>query len=146
MTLREIASWRYSICAVCDDSGRCQVEEFLLESRRAYPKAVRDMTSTLRDYAPQHGPPFEVDERAKRLRDDICELKAWQGIRKRKRTVRMGLRIFFFEDQKTIVCTTGFLKPSVTPEGELDEAVRLRAAYFDHKQAGTLHLLTGWGV
>ena len=31
MILREIASWRYSICAVCDDSGRCQVEEFLLD-------------------------------------------------------------------------------------------------------------------
>ncbi len=146
MTLREIASWRYSIYAVCDDSGRCQVEELLLESRRTYHKAVRDMISTLRDYAPQHGPPFEVDERAKRLRDDICEFKAWQEIRKRKRTMRMGLRILFFEDQRTIVCTTGFLKPSVTPEGELDEAVRLRGVYFDHKQAGSLHLLTGWGV
>ena len=146
MTLREIASWRYSIFAVCDDSGRCQVEEFLLECRRAYPKAVRDMNATLRDYAPQHGPPFEVDERAKRLRDDISELKAWQGIRRRKRIVRMGLRVLFFEDQSTIVCTTGFLKPSVTPEGELDQAVQLRSVYFGHKQAGELHLLRGWGV
>jgi hypothetical protein len=58
----------------------------------------------------------------------------------------MGLRILFFEDQRTIVCTTGFLKPSVTPEGELDEALRLRAVHLDHKQAGALHLLTGWGV
>jgi len=95
MILREIASWRYSICAV---------------------------------------------------RDDICEFKAWQVIRKRKRTMRMGLRILFFEDRRTMVCTTGFLKPSVTPEAELDEAVRLRDVYFDHKRAGSLHLLTGWGV
>jgi hypothetical protein len=146
MTLREIASWRYSIFAVCDDSGRCQVEEFLLESRRAYPKAVRDMSSTLRDYAPQHGPPFEVDERAKRLRDDICEFKAWQEIRRRKRIVRRGLRVLFFEDQRAIVCTTGFLKLSVTPEGELAEAVRLRSVYFADKRAGSLQLLRGWGV
>jgi len=58
----------------------------------------------------------------------------------------MGMRVLFFEDRRTIVCTTGFLKPRVTPEGELDEAVRLRDVYFDHKQAGTLLFLTGWGA
>ena len=84
MTLREIAIWRYSIFAVCDDLGWCQVESFLLESRRAYPRAVRDLSSTLRDYVPQHGPPFELAQRAKRLRDGICEFRAWQKAREHK--------------------------------------------------------------
>src|SRR6185295_6079127 len=140
MVLREIAAHRYSVYAVCRlPAEECQVERFLLAHRAAYPKAMRDLNSMLRDYTPQYGPPFEVEERAKRLRDDICEFRA-----REKRKV-MVPRILFFEDGMTVVCTTAFLKSSSTPDFEIDQAIEIRKEYFRHK-LGRLHILKGWGV
>ena len=56
MILREIACWRYSVYAVCDERGRCQVEDFLLANQHAYPRAVHDLHVMLCDRVPQHGP------------------------------------------------------------------------------------------
>src|SRR6185295_10164151 len=65
MVLREIAAHRYSVYAVCRlPAEECQVERFLLAHRSSYPKAMRDLNSMLRDYTPQHGPPFEVKDGA----------------------------------------------------------------------------------
>jgi hypothetical protein len=147
MTLREVAGWRYSIFAVCDDRGECQVERFLLEIRGRYPRAVRDLNAIMQDYVPQHGPPFEVEERAKRLRDDICEFRSWQRAKKKGRAVRIGLRVLFFEDGAAIVCTSCFEKPilGTTLDDEIDLAIGLRARYFQEK-THQLTILRGWGV
>ncbi|HVT17476.1 MAG TPA: hypothetical protein VHQ90_15005 [Thermoanaerobaculia bacterium] len=147
MTLREIQSWRYSIYALCDESGSCQVEHFLLESRQAYPRAVRDLDSIMRQWVPQHGPPFEVEERARKLRDEICEFKAWEKVKKQKRVARVLLRVLFFEDGAKIICTSGFVKTDSTPDDQIDEAVELRATYFQEKEQGvSQRILQGWGV
>jgi hypothetical protein len=140
MVLREIAVHRYSVYAVCHlPAEECQVEQFLLAHRSSYPKAMRDLNSMLRDYTPQHGPPFEVEERAKRLRDDICEFRA-----REKRRERVP-RVLFFEDGMSVICTTAFLKRSSTPDFEIDQAIEIRSEYFSHKPS-RLHILKGWGV
>jgi hypothetical protein len=140
MVLREIAVYRYSVYAVCRlPAEECQVERFLLAHRSSYPKAVRDLNTMLRDYTPQHGPPFEVEERAKRLRGDICEFRARE---KRRKGVP---RILFFEDGTTVICRTAFLKSSSTPDPEIDQAIEIREEYFRHKPS-RLHILKGWGV
>ncbi|HEX7182063.1 MAG TPA: hypothetical protein VF756_09485 [Thermoanaerobaculia bacterium] len=140
MVLREVAFYRYAVYAICSlPSEECQVERFLIESWQAYPKAMRDLNSMLREWTPQHGPPFEVEERAKRLRDGICEFRA------REKGKKQVPRILFFEDGMNIICTSGFLKLSSTPDIEIARAVEARAEYFAHKP-DRLRFLKGWGA
>jgi hypothetical protein len=139
MILREVAlPRRYAVYAVCGfpTDEHCEVEDFLLLYRHSYPKAVRDLNTLLRDYTPQHGPPFENDQVAKRLREGICEFKASQ---KRKKKCP---RILFFEDGKLIICTNAFLKDGSTPDSEIDRAIQIRGRYFRHQP----EILKGWGV
>ena len=88
-----------------------------------------------------------MKERAKPLRDGICEFRSWQKTRRRRRIVRLGLRVLFFLDGASIVCTNAFVKFGSTPEAELAEAVRLRFLYFEEKRSGfLLRFLQGWGI
>src|SRR5262245_29604450 len=140
MILQEVAVHRYAVYAVSGlPSGGCEVEQFLLRTRSSHPRAISDLRSMLRDYLPQHGPPFEAEERAKRLRDNICELKARE---KRK----PGLpRVFFFEDGMAIICTSAFLKLGPTPDSEFDRAIAMRTEYFQCKP-DRLIIAKGWGA
>ena len=139
MNLREVAlPRRYSVQAACGfpTDEDCEVENFLLENRHSYPKAVKDLNTLLQKYVPQYGPPFENDQIAKRLRNGISEFKASQ---KRKPKC---LRILFFEDGKTIICTNAFLKETTTPDDQIDRAIIIRSRYFRN----TNKILKGWGV
>lgn len=141
MILREVAlPFRYLVFAVCDlPGGECQVERFLVDHQFEYPRAIRDLNTMLCQWTPQHGPPFEVEERARRLRDGICEFRA------REKRKRRAPRILFFEDGRTIICTSAFLKSSSTPDPEIERAVASRAEYFAHKPR-PFRILRGWGV
>src|SRR3954447_22725061 len=104
MVLREVAVYRYSVYAVCDsreeEGNDCEVEEFLQENRQSYPRAMKDLNVMLRKWTPQHGPPIDDEgQRAKRLRDGICEFRA------REKGKKQVPRILFFEDGKDIICT-----------------------------------------
>jgi hypothetical protein len=143
MILREVAVYRYSIYAVCDfrkEEGRdCEVEEFLHETWKSYPKAMRDLNTMLRQWTPQYGPPFDdAGQRAKRLRDGICEFRAKE---KGKRQVP---RILFFEDDKEIICANAFFKESSTPDHEIERAIIIRRCYFRAKARGRKHIRRGW--
>ncbi|HEX3552320.1 MAG TPA: hypothetical protein VIA62_03725 [Thermoanaerobaculia bacterium] len=140
MILREVATHRFSVYAVCGFPGEedCEVELFLLNNAHAYPRAMRDLSSALRHWTPQNGPPFEVEERAKRLREGICEFRA-----REKRKSKLP-RILFFEDGMVVICTNAFLKTGSTPDGEIDRAIEIRKAYFRHKRQGHLRILKGW--
>jgi hypothetical protein len=143
MILREVASpSRYSVYAVCDAlSQRCQVEEFMLEHQRFYGKAIGDLNVMLRKWVPQSGPPFESEDRAKRLHSEICEFKARQ---KRRRS---SPRILFFEDEKIIICVNAFMKPpGSTPESEIEKAVLRRDEYLADRASGSIRVLKGWSV
>jgi hypothetical protein len=90
MIFREVAVHRYSVYAVCGfpSEEACQVESFLLQYWQSYPRAMRDLNASLRDWTPQHGPPYDVDERAKRLPRDICEFRAREKRREKVRVFR----------------------------------------------------------
>jgi hypothetical protein len=145
MILREVAIHRYSVYAVCGfpSEEECEVEQFLLEHWDSYGKAMRDLNTALRRWTPQHGPPYGVEERAKRLRDDICEFRA------RERRVRELPRILFFEDGMRVICTSAFFKHGSTPDHEIDRAVEIRREYFRHdyfRSGLTPMILKGWAL
>jgi hypothetical protein len=143
MVLREIAlPSRYSVYAICDiPSERCQVEEFMLEHQRVYERAIGDLSAMMRDWVPQFGPPFESEDRARRLHSEICEFKAKQ---KRRRNAP---RVLFFEDGRIVICTNAFMKPpGSTPESEIEKAILLRSAYLLDRAGLRLRVLKGWGV
>jgi hypothetical protein len=145
MILREIAfPFRYAVYAVCvsiqDD---CQVEQFMLEYQGAYPHAIRDLNKMLRGWVPQNGPPFESEERAKRLRDGACEFKAHE---KRK---KKAPRIMFFQDERIVVCTNAFMKPvpGSTPDEQIELCLSILKRYFADKTSGRLpEIRKGWAL
>ncbi|HEX6899132.1 MAG TPA: type II toxin-antitoxin system RelE/ParE family toxin [Thermoanaerobaculia bacterium] len=140
MLLREVATYRYHVYAVCGFPGEeeCEVEKFLQEHQDSYPKAMKDLNTALRNWTPQHGPPF-VDERAKRLRDGICEFRA-----REKRQKKLP-RILFFEDSMRIICTNTFFKEGSTPDHEIERAIEIRTDYF--RQSFVEHrILRGWAL
>jgi hypothetical protein len=141
MILREVAVHRYSVYAVCGfpTEEQCEVEIFLNQYRHSYPKAMRDLDVSIRVWTPQHGPPFEVEERAKRLRGGICEFRA------RERRKDKLPRVLFFEDGMRIVCTNAFLKKGSTPDEQIDRAIAIRTQYVQVRWK-THRILRGWGV
>jgi hypothetical protein len=144
MILREVAAPnRYSVYAVVDrpnaDLG-CEVERFLLKNQGRQPKAIRDLNEVLRRWAPKHGPPFELEHRAKRLRDGACEFRASQ---KRRRQVP---RILFIEDGRVIICTNAFMKSGATPQNEVDRCLDIGRQYFADKAINRIEVRKGWAV
>jgi hypothetical protein len=142
MRLREVASpFRYSVFAVCDDSGICQVENVLLSLKNGgYDRAVANIMATMRDWTPQFGPPLDVDERARRLREDICEFRASQ---KKKKQV---LRVFFFMHESEVVCTSAALKRHPTPDERIAEAIVIREQYLRCLPTKDFEYLRGWAL
>jgi hypothetical protein len=104
---------------------------------------MRRLNTALRDWTPQHGPPFEVEEQAKRLRDGICEFRA-----REKRQKKLP-RILFFEDGMKVICTNAFLKQGSTPDDEIHRAIEMRDEYFSHgyfRHRFAPRILKGWGL
>lgn len=145
MILREVAIHRYSVYAVCGfpTEEECEVEKFLLENWDSYKKSMLDLNVALRNWTPQHGPPYEAEERAKRLRDQICEFRA------RERRLPKLPRILFFEDEMRVICTNAFLKHGSTPDYEIERAVEIRKEYFRHNyfRHGQIPIIRkGWAL
>jgi hypothetical protein len=142
MFVREVATHRYSVYAVCGFplEMECEVEIFLHQYWHAYPKAMRALNTALRHWTPQYGPPYEVEERAKRLRDDICEFRA---VEKRRKKLP---RILFFEDGMRVICTNAFLKEDSSPDHEIDRAIGIRREYFRQNPVKLNRILKGWAL
>jgi len=141
MLLREVATYRYHVYAVCGFPGEeeCEVEKFLQENQHSYPRAMKDLNIALRNWTPQHGPPFANDERAKRLRDGICEFRA------REKGQKKLPRILFFEDDVRIICTNAFFKEGSTPDHEIDRAIEIRTEYY-RQPFVRYRILKGWAL
>ena len=99
MRLRQIEAGHWTVLAMCDERGCCQVQEFvdglLLDSRDDYDQVVALLRRTA-----AHGPP-RSDRVSRKLSDDIYELKT-----------RGGIRIPYFYDQgHLIICSEARRKP-----------------------------------
>jgi len=137
MELRRIKVLHYEVVAVDDPVEGESVRSILAAVEQLHPRIhLRAMTLLARQ-VPTEGPPF-LDEgfvRAKELYDGISEfivLNCANRRRERARQTReeknLGLRIFFFQYGKTVVCTNACLKTSRTPPDAIPAAIANRAA------------------
>lgn len=126
MELRLVRKGVWTVYAVCDDRGDCELADFLASQDRGAAMLA------LLDYVagnPQ-GPRLLPDEVCHQVAPDI-----WQFSKGRP-----GIRVLWFYDEgKLVVCTHGFAKGSKkTPKAERDKALGLRERYFADKKAGQL--------
>ncbi len=124
----EIARDVYTVLAIREDDGSCQVLDHLEKVRVEYPKIYAEMMALLQNYVPVNGPPFHNVSQAKRLRNGICEFKA------RDERI-MGHRVLFFEEEPCrIICTNACYKTVKTPPDAIPTAEEQRGAYWSYRR------------
>ena len=147
MTLRQIASHHYRVLVVIQPVAGESVEAILRDAKRFYPLLFEQMAAALREHTPTFGPPF-AEERvgvasAKYLDGGISELIALnraasrrKGAKQSKEERRLGLRVFFFQHGKDVICTNACYKTSPTPPDTLPAAMQIRSEYLDYLASG----------
>jgi Phage derived protein Gp49-like (DUF891) len=131
MRVLRLARARWEVLAVCEDDGRCPVLDLLQKGYREGSKEARDkMLSLLVDSVPYEGPQVDnptVCKPLKPLSDGLFEF------RKQPRRGAKPRVVWFFDGDRCVVCTVGFFKRDQMPEGKLDQAREMKAAYFEAK-------------
>lgn len=109
------------------NGGKCLIEEFLVDLKSLSPNDWKRIVSMIARTA-EHGPPRD-EEQCRALEGDRAE-----GLFEFK--TRGGVRVFWFYDQdRIIICTHGFIKKKQkTPPGEIERARLIRRRYFEEKQ------------
>jgi phage-related protein len=126
MKLVRIVRGRWDVLAVLDDRGRCPVLDFIAALGANYAAARRALLRVLRVELPQDGPPSRNTQLCKSLGDGIYEL--------RRQPKGQKLRVlFFYDDDRRIVCTNGFAKAERTPRTEVELARVARQRYLKAK-------------
>jgi len=154
MILRQIQAHHYRVLAVRDPVEGESVLAVLNDAKRFHPRLFEQITAALREHAPTYGPPFAEDRtgvaRAKRLYGGIAEFIAQnrdmsRGARAQQSRdeKRLGLRVFFFEYGRDIICTNACYKTHPTPEGALDACFRVRASYLNYLAGGKVPIIEG---
>lgn len=127
MKLLRVRQGTWTVAAVADDSGNCQVLEYLLDYKGT--DDGEEMLALLGLIAEQ-GPPHNKQKcrLLKSLSPHIGEVKA--GL----------IRIFFFYDKgKMVVCTHASKKPKDRVlRHHVNRAERIREEYFRAKEEGSL--------
>jgi len=129
MKLRYVRKVRWTILAVCDERGGCQLLDFLGDSACPTGKAARNMLALIARTA-EHGLSGNR-ELSRDLGDDIYELR------------KSGLRVLFFYDAgRVIICSHAYPKQSQKiGHGQKERACRARKLYFEAKHNGELEIL-----
>lgn len=149
MTLRQIASHDFRVLAMLNPVAGDSVLAILLDTKRFHGRLFEQMTAALREYTPVKGPPWDETingvARAKQLYDGMSEFIAHnREVSRRKRARQsedekaLGLRIFFFEYGRDVICTNGCYKTTTTPAEALPAAFRVRQSYFDYLATGRI--------
>jgi len=123
MKLRQVEASVWSILAICDERGACQVQEFLHRLEIDSPTDFDQITAQLRRTAVS-GPP-QNDRKSRPLADKLFEFKT-----------RRGIRIpYFYDEGRVIICTEAMRKPK---KAELRvvimRAQAQRTQYFEAKR------------
>lgn len=153
MILRQIASHNFRVLAMLNPVAGDSVLAVLKDAKRFHGRLFEQMTAALREHTPVYGPPFDETHRygvagAKRLYDGMSEFFAQnREVSRRKRARQskdekgLGLRIFFFEYGRDVICTNGCYKTMATPEESLPSAFRVRQSYFDYLATGNIPIV-----
>ncbi len=123
------------------------VEAVFRDAKKFHYRLFEQMIAALKEYTPTYGPPFAERGygivRAKRLDAGISELIALnqepsrrQRAKQPKDEKNLGLRVFFFEYGRDIICTNACYKTSPTPPDAIPAALQLREAYLDYLASG----------
>jgi hypothetical protein len=154
MILRQIQAHRFRVLAVRDPVEGDEVLAVLNDAKKFHERLFLQMTAALREHAPTYGPPFSETRygvaSAKRLYDGLSEFTAQNqepSRRERARQARdeknLGLRVFFFEYGRDIICTNACYKTQPTPEGAIPAAFQVRETYFIALAGGDVQIITG---
>jgi hypothetical protein len=115
MKLFEVAARRFSVRAVYDEDGLCQVMKKMVRVSREHQELAQQMAALLYEEVPDKGPPEDPWRFSSLYEGVIYQLKAVEFITKDD---RLGLRIAcFFDSESTIICTNAFYKKGTTPSG-----------------------------
>jgi hypothetical protein len=154
MKLRQIASHNFRVLAMLEPVAGESVLAVLNDARRFHGRLYIQMTAALRGHTPVFGPPWEETghgvAKAKRLFDGISEFIARNQEASRRQRARqsrdeknLGLRIFFFEYGRDVICTNACYKTQMTPEEAVPAAFLARDTYFAYLATGNQPRIEG---
>jgi hypothetical protein len=129
MRLRVVRRVVWSVMAVCDDRGECDLFGFL-SFPGAYAGGREENMLALLNRAAEQGAP-KNRELCAPLGDKIFEFR------------KSGLRVLFFYDEgRMIICSHGYRKRTQkVGRGEKERAVAAKDEYFKAKSEGRLEIL-----
>jgi hypothetical protein len=130
MRLQRVESVLWTILAICDDRGGCQVRDFIhqleADSLTDYDQI---MAQLLR--AAANGPSTNRTK-SRPLADKIFEFKT-----------RGGIRIpYFYDEDRLVICTEAMRKPKKTElRAVTRRALAARERYFEAKRLGAVEII-----
>lgn len=112
------------------DGSHCPAEDFLNTTADLHPGEFAKLTKLL-DHSCEHGLP-KNKQKINTLGDGLFEFKTMGGLR----------LIWFWDANRIILCTHGFLKKrQTTPPSELDTATHWKKAYEQAKKSNQLKFI-----
>lgn len=135
MLVKRVQSSVWTIYAVAEERDRCvhcQLLDFLVELEADKRGSAQKLIALL-DHVSNAGP--------QDLSDDVSHYihQAERIFQFRKGDIRAA---WFYDENRIIVCTHGFLKNSRrTPKPEIRAAIAAKHAYFTAKESGTLQIV-----
>ena len=132
LKLRLLEQGIWTVVAICDSRGNCQVRAFLDSLERDSLADYEQLTALLVRTAAS-GPPRD-EKRSRALADKIYELKT-----------RGGIRVPYFYDQgHVVICTEAIRKPKNTElRAVVARALAEHECYFAAKRSATLEFIGG---
>jgi hypothetical protein len=130
MRLRVLEQSIWTVVAICDSRGVCQIHS-LLDNLERDSLADYEQLASLLVRTAASGPPRD-EKRSRALADGIYELKT-----------RGGIRVPYFYDQgPVVICTEAMRKPKKTElRAVMARALAERRRYFAAKRSATLEFI-----
>jgi hypothetical protein len=139
MKLFVVAARRFSVLAVYNEDGACQVMEKMRKVSREHQDLAQQMALLLYQEVPDKGPPEDPTRFHELYEGLIYEFKAIEFV---TQSEKKGFRIAcFFDTPLTIVCSNAFYKTGTTPRDQVSLALRERERYFKDKALNRLDLI-----
>jgi len=133
MILNRIKKDKWDLLAYSKDKDTCQVLDFLSDLK-TYRVDKEKMMALLRERVPTHGP-GRNENLSKKLKgsDHVFEFK--RGPKNKGLKVRV---LYFYDENRVIVCTSAFMKSDEIPEEDVKNAEDIRTKYRTAKRKGKL--------